>query len=362
MRNPIILLSFVLLIFCISGCDSIGQKPKTYFNLTGFIGDFPITMHLHKHENKYVGVYWYNSQGKPISFSGQNVNGFDSLTLQNYMDDGTEERLTLKMENDLFSGYWFSDKKNKKLPVVLKPQIGVLDFDYYRTDSTYRHNADPERLTCEYSAAIIWPKTNDEFSKSFTDSLISSFGQSGKKFDSPEEFLKEAQNQYINEYRLLIDSMNNDIEFATSYSSSTNNYVLYQDKSFFCTKTDFYTYTGGAHGFGGEFYVVFDILRNKVVNIEDILTTKGMSSLPRMIQRQILKDRGVSAYEPITNAGLFEEGVTEVSKNFYITSKGIGFYYNQYEIGPYAAGPFSVFLNYKSISDYLEPNFRTVMQ
>lgn len=361
MKNLIILLCFFLSSICYSGCDSIYPKQKTYYNLKGFIGEFPITMHLHKHQNTYVGVYWYDSQGKPISFSGQNAIGFDSLSIQNYMDDGTQERMALKMENDLFSGYWFSDKKKKKLPVVLKPEIGGLDFEYFRTDSTYRVNSDPDGLACEYSEGIIWPKSNDGFSKMYIDSLISSFGKKGQKFDSPETLLKEVQNQYIDDYRLMIDSMKNDLEYATSYSSISNNYVLSQDKRFLCTKTDFYTYAGGAHGFGGNIYVVFDILKHRVVNIEDVLNRKGIRSLPKLIQRQILKDRGVRSYEPITNAGLFEEGVTHVSKNFYITPKGIGFHYNQYEIGPYAAGPFSVFFNYNTIFEYLDINFKSTI-
>ncbi len=63
---------------------------------------------------------------------------------------------------------------------------------------------------------------------------------------------------------------------------------------------------------------------------------------------------GVGPKAPLTDAGLFEDKL-ELNENWYLMPGGIGYSYDPYEIGPYAAGQISFNLEWKDIAADLKP-------
>jgi hypothetical protein len=45
-----------------------------------------------------------------------------------------------------------------------------------------------------------------------------------------------------------------------------------------------------------------------------------------------------------------------INDNFYISEKGIGFFYNEYDIAPYVMGPTEVLVPYEAIKPYIRPD------
>ena len=56
----------------------------------------------------------------------------------------------------------------------------------------------------------------------------------------------------------------------------------------------------------------------------------------------------------IDNYFEFPEDKFELNKNYGFKKEGIVFYYNNYEIAPYAAGPSEVLIPYNELKDWLK--------
>jgi hypothetical protein len=56
--------------------------------------------------------------------------------------------------------------------------------------------------------------------------------------------------------------------------------------------------------------------------------------------------------QSLADAGFFSDTI-KPADNFYITRDGIGFYYNQYDIAPYASGAFDIFIPFSELNDVL---------
>jgi len=46
-----------------------------------------------------------------------------------------------------------------------------------------------------------------------------------------------------------------------------------------------------------------------------------------------------------------------VTKNFWVDNAGLGFWYAEYEIGPYAWGEIPLFIPLAQVSAYIQPSF-----
>lgn len=88
-------------------------------------------------------------------------------------------------------------------------------------------------------------------------------------------------------------------------------------------------YQGGAHGFYGTSYIVYDIDKNKIVKLDDLFTDK--TALVGMIVNQIKAD--FEEEDSCIDYNLIKE-----TDNFFIDDSSIVFQYNPYEIACYAQG------------------------
>jgi len=71
-----------------------------------------------------------------------------------------------------------------------------------------------------------------------------------------------------------------------------------------------------------------------------------------MINSSARKKYGLDLNKPMTDAGFFVEYI-DPTDNFYVTKDGMGFFYNQYEVAPYALGPIEIFVSYRDLNRIL---------
>lgn len=107
-------------------------------------------------------------------------------------------------------------------------------------------------------------------------------------------------------------------------------------------------YLGGAHGMYWDYYLTYSIKENKILTLENMLTSKGLKKLPEILSTAAQNsDQALYNYNP------------EPSNNFYIDDYSddysIVFVYDPYEIACYAAGIVEIRVSYWSIKDYLTP-------
>ena len=124
-------------------------------------------------------------------------------------------------------------------------------------------------------------------------------------------------------------------------------------------------YSGGTHPNSVQVAYNLDIGNRRILRLEDIVTESGAAELARLVQADVdekfaMIDGGNGLFEDY--ADTIETSMTygNMTAYWYLNDAGLVVFYNQYELGPYAAGIIKVELPYESLegillSEYLPP-------
>ena len=106
-----------------------------------------------------------------------------------------------------------------------------------------------------------------------------------------------------------------------------------------CLKMSHHGYAGGAHGFQGSAYVLFDSSTGEEVEWQDTVSPDMMRELTETAEKYFRAGRGLSANEDLNDAGYwFEKGFTLDEAEVGLTSVGLIVHFNPYTIASYAQG------------------------
>lgn len=253
------------------------------------------------------------------------------------------------------SSFLFScgDKMNKN--------TGALEFDSIQIDTTAHLFGDTSKPACSLIINFAYPvKSSDEKLK---DSLVAFFisncfgeGYIGEK---PVEAVKEYTENYITEYRhdlepmFLEDEKNKEdgasVEAWYSYYKGIESHVQSYEKNLLTYRIDYNEYTGGAHGIYMTTYLNIDLIRLRPLRLDDIFVSGSKEALADLIRNQLMADNNVTTPDELEDLGYGSTGEIAPTENFYLDKEGITFYYNVYDITPYAMGPVQVKLPYEMI-------------
>lgn len=352
MRNIFILL------FILGGFHAaLAQKSNTtpvitrYYYFTGTIDKYPVTFHLYRINNEFSGSYYYNSTEEAIYISGElGKDRFLKLTRTNR--GGKEpEVLSGNFKDSSFSGTW--SYKGKLLPFrAAQPKDNNgLTFDYIYTHGEKKLPVKQEfnRTEIVYDAATIWPSPSSKqpAANLIKQIIFEAFGE------------KEAQGEIG---KLMIKEKNETLNPAKKEDEPIDYYlgrkiqVAYRNQQLLTISNFLYIDGGGAHGNYGISYSCIDLVHNRKLQITDVLDTLACrKTLQTLLAKKFRSDYKGSEDE--ADADIFKDAI-ELTTNFSLTSKGIGFNYDPYEIGPYAMGNVSIYIPFKELESCLKPEFK----
>lgn len=110
-------------------------------------------------------------------------------------------------------------------------------------------------------------------------------------------------------------------------------------------------YYGAAHPSMNLQILNFDLETGALIKLSDLFKPGFTEALKNIAEKQFIKQNGAEFWNFTPGNGDFE-----LAKEFSITSKGLIFSYNQYEIGPYAAGMPEVVLSYSMLKHLFSEN------
>jgi len=285
--------------------------------LTGKISDSLVTMFSADSSMLFTGKILKNNEitGKWIGSDGQNYN---IQLIENYPTSvsftGYSEVRQIKMaETDSVSVYnYFIQYLHPKLPITTKKERGLVQ--------------------------IIEKGT---------------FGECAK-FNNPSKSIDSVINKNAQEYKLLQSSYDSifisSMYMWDSYLSST---VYFNDEYILTLATNFYDFKGGAHGFGGTSFAVYDIKSGNKLDLWDILLVEHENEIEALLIQKLFGYFMVDSKEELNNY-LFDSEELKLTENIAVNNQGITFLYLPYEIAPYAHGPILVTINYSEIKEFLK--------
>lgn len=151
-------------------------------------------------------------------------------------------------------------------------------------------------------------------------------------------------------------------EFVTDFPDSRQRWNITIYSEVVCTTSavtslalSLQSYTGGAHGNSEMTYNSFNTTTGEKIRLSDIVTDG--KKLVEVAEKKFRAIKKLKADDDLKKAGFWFEGNKfSLNDNYCLTGKGLAFYFNQYEIAPYAAGPTELVLTFEELDTIIVRN------
>ncbi|MDD6778429.1 MAG: RsiV family protein [Bacteroidales bacterium] len=120
-------------------------------------------------------------------------------------------------------------------------------------------------------------------------------------------------------------------------------------------------YQGGAHSSYSASFLNYDVRHNNVLDFSEVLLPGNDNAILDVVKSTLCDQFYASSLQELAEkAGIFTDQIF-LSHNIYLTDHSIVFYYNPYDIAPWAVGAVEVAVPWYEISQYLTPGVRSLM-
>lgn len=112
-------------------------------------------------------------------------------------------------------------------------------------------------------------------------------------------------------------------------------------------------YGGGAHPNSVTSIQCFSTQTGDKINLDQLITDTCSVPLSQRLTDRLMKKVGVVSLDSLHSLGYLDNIEMFVSDNFILDKDSIHFYYNPYDIAPYAAGAITLSFSYEELKDYI---------
>ncbi|MCX6244133.1 MAG: DUF3298 domain-containing protein [Bacteroidetes bacterium] len=340
---------------------------KCYLHLVGKINrEFPVEMNLVKINDTIYGDYYFSqpgnvplgkgNSGKGIAFSGR-MTSADAFSIKEYNTTGAGS-FTGKFDNSqTLSGFYSATEGSKSLPfgVVEKYPEGSIGMDVCFQKGITPLVKKPKAPSATIQLVLLLPgeSANPLISDSINRIILNTFTGKQVRTADPVKVLEGMKQVYSENY---ISS--NEAIYSETRSSSFNwqslkfMHVLLNDAHLLTFYIDHYAFTGGAHGLQTRQFSVVSLWTGREIGLKDVFRENSEIRLSELLTDKIHVMNHIPTSQSLKDAGFFTDTI-KPGENFYLTREGVGFYYNQYDIAPYASGTIDLFIPFAELKELL---------
>jgi hypothetical protein len=162
-------------------------------------------------------------------------------------------------------------------------------------------------------------------------------------YNEQEKFFKEeSQRQPALNTDSEDDLFDEISQTAYSYYEKKENKVTFDNGLILSFAVSVENYSGGAHGAHSYICCNVDLLTGEKINEGDIFVDGFETKLAGILVAKLMKEHNLSEAKELEEIGFFSLDEIFPNNNFEINDKGITYYFNEYEIAPYASGLIAV--------------------
>ncbi len=312
---------------------------------------------------KIYGTYYYDKVGIPIYLSGEVLENSNFTISENSVISEQESKVTGYFngtfnENRSITGKWTNADKSKEMTFELKENyLHSASFKYYSVSDSFYLRNNPKLPSLYLDYIYIYPSTTPiraallQIRKNFSKDVFG-IEDCNTVNDCIERSVK-IEVESFNDIGDVSDEeiMENPYSYASQIEASCG--VYFNDNDILTIYESGYYYTGGVHGSSYFEFSIYDLKTGNRILFEDIVLPEKEQDLLQLIIADIENSDYIDFIYSIDEVF--------VSNNIGVNKNSISFYYNEYEIAPYVAGPYEVVLKYSEIKDFLAPEFKEKM-
>lgn len=305
-------------------CIPAFATPVRYYYI-GAIQKTPVQIELN-FEGKTITGHYYNKSGELITLKGlrkPDNQVFIREILKNNVSGGSFKG-TVTPNLRSWSGYWISNDNKQKAPFKMDAVSRYL-FEKRKQEGIQITAAYPQFLGSSPATLGLNKLVKTEF-----DKQILSLNKEAKMVDVPDYFKDHSWELYYN----------TDIAYAA--------------EDLISLESSSYQFTGGAHGMTYYTAANYQLQSGKytLIRLEDLFAPK--SGYIAALSQLILDDLRNKGAMWVTTGKVTRLEAPDLD-NFTITPRGLTFFFDPYEMGPYAQGGINATIPYSSLLPYLKP-------
>jgi len=193
--------------------------------------------------------------------------------------------------------------------------------------------------------------TLDIFTNYIKDQMFTALFKEGR-YKTPEFFIES----FLNEYKNAVNDRSAGL--SSTWFIERKIEITYLSDKFICFGFSEFSFLGGAHPNTNLFYSIFDLVSGRKLSAIDIFTEGNEDKLTAIAEKRFREIRNLKPDEDLTAAGFwFKDSKFKLNSNFGFTKEGVVFFYNAYEVAPYAWGSTALLIPYKDLQGLVKKNF-----
>ena len=238
-----------------------------------------------------------------------------------------------------------------------------------RTYHLYNKKKNPN---CHIKINFFYPEFNTQnaVAQKIQSIFISDFfGQKYASF-SPKEAAKiyaeayietyknrfERSGAYVEEVEMIKGDEESERDLNALYTQEKimRNTIFLNQGEIISQVINVYEYTGGAHGSAYSHGSVLDLQTGEKIKYEDIFYENTQEAISKLLYANLMLERKYKSPEEMTADG-FDFDIISPTDNFVVSSEGVTFIYNPYELGAYVLGIIEINVPYSDLVYYMKP-------
>jgi hypothetical protein len=314
-------------------------------------------------EDRLTGYYYYYfvdtleqmdfgiHYGKSLPVTGTFKEN-NSLEFKEFANDIEGSTFRGSMENGVIRGDWVSSDGSKTMPFELIETYpeGTIAFYVYHIGDKGPLLDDRQEPAATIEMTLLLPKPYA--SAAPVDSVNRIIYREFFGLDSagaePLSTLGESRDKFFTNYRKANQDLYQEGAASFNWEKQKAVRIQYNEKQILCMEFYDYGFTGGAHGLSLSKFVVVSLDDGHRIHLDEVFREEYRNDLIDILNTQVRKQYEIPENKDLRDNGFWVEFL-EPSENFYVNKDGIGFYYNQYEVAPFAMGPVDVFVPYRKL-------------
>ena len=346
----------IFTLLCIlSGINAaLAQKSKPapvitrFYQLTGTIDKQPVTFNLHRDGEKLYGSFYYDAIEEPLEAYGTLQNdGSLRISVHDRQTGDMTEEYSGKFKDSVFTGTWSFKGKTWPFKLTIPRNTNGLSFDYVtaKGSKSLKIGQGYGRDAISYDAAAICPTASSTHpaAQVIRAKIFDAYNYSSTSSTIGEAMLSEKK---------VVLNQGGEIE---KYGATTNVHIEYWSKQILSFSTYNWEDNGGAHGNYTIKYTNIDLTTNEEVGP----VFNECEQLPAVLDKKLREYFSVEKDRKISDFLLVD--TLPINCNCLITTKGITYSYDPYEIAAYAVGQVKLYIPFKEIEGCLTDEFKKLI-
>ncbi|MBW6460278.1 MAG: DUF3298 and DUF4163 domain-containing protein [Bacteroidales bacterium] len=260
------------------------------------------------------------------------------------------------LKDGMISGLWTSSDGRKQLPFEASESYpsGTMAFRVMHHASQSPLFKKPGSPTASLEMSLLLPGGDivDAVSDSVEAFIYREFFSDAIPGQYPENLLNTVKELFIKNYKSANEDIYQEGAASFNWEKIKEVRILHNEHDVLSLENYDYGFTGGAHGLSFSKFQVIDLKDGHRISLDEIFRDGYRNDLRDIINQEARDKYNLKRDQSLVDAGFYNEFI-DPSDNFYLTKDGIGFYYNQYEVAPFAIGSIDIFISYNKIKRIL---------